>query len=205
MFHRIAIAAAALVLLAGCATTVEQPAAAPSPTPTSTPESFGVEVGTQSAGLEPVRAAVPPVRVQVATAGVDVSVEPVGVLSDGNMELPADPAVAGWYEYGSDPGSEAGTTVVAAHVDSLKYGLGPFSKLKNVPAGTIITVTTSDGAAHDYAVESVQSILKTELPIDQIFDRDSAPRLTLITCGGQFDSGTGHYTDNIVLTAVPVA
>lgn len=206
MFHRIAVAAAAVVLLAGCATTpVAQPVAAPSPTVSATPDAPVPDIPTQSTEIQPVRAAVPPVRVEVSAAGVAVSVEPVGILKDGTMELPADPAIAGWYEYGSDPASATGTTVVAAHVDSLKYGLGPFSKLKNVPAGTPITVTTADGATHQYTVESVQSILKAELPIDQVFDRDGAPRLALITCGGQFDYGTGHYSDNILLTAVPVA
>jgi hypothetical protein len=29
-------------------------------------------------------------------------------------------------------------------------------------------------------------------------------RLSLITCGGPFDHDSGHYRDNIVVTAVPV-
>jgi hypothetical protein len=27
--------------------------------------------------------------------------------------------------------------------------------------------------------------------------------LRLVTCGGDFDASTGHYTDNIIVTAVP--
>ena len=44
---------------------------------------------------------------------------------------------------------------------------------------------------------------KTTIPLDRYFARDGAPRLTLITCGGPFDRTTGHYRDNVVVTAVP--
>jgi LPXTG-site transpeptidase (sortase) family protein len=202
MFTRLAVALATLLLLAGCSTTsVEQ--LAPSPAPVGGIR-VGPEIGTQSSALQPVRHAVPPVRVQVSAVGVDVTVAPVGVEADGSMQLPQDVAVAGWYQFGSDPGSTTGTTVVAAHVDSVEYGLGPFSQLRNLAAGAIITVTSADGSTLDYTVESVQNILKTELPIGQLFDRDGAPRLTLITCGGQFDFAASNYSDNVVVIAVPV-
>jgi len=204
MFTRLAVAFVTLLLLAGCSTTsVEQLAPSPAPTPTGGTR-VGPEIGTQSASLQPVRAPMPPVRVQVGAVGVDVSVEPVGIETDGTMQLPPNVAIAGWYQYGSDPQSATGTTVISAHVDSLEYGLGPFSQLKNLTGGEIVTVTTADGATRDYAVESVQSILKSNLPIDDVFDRDGAPRLALITCGGQFDYDSLHYSDNIVVIAVPV-
>jgi len=140
----------------------------------------------------------------VPSAGIDVTVQPVGIEADGLMQLPANVAIAGWYRYGSDPESETGTTVIAAHVDSLEYGLGPFSQLKGLPAGTEVVVTTADGATHKYLIESVQNVLKEQLPLDQVFDREGAPRLVMITCGGQFNYDTLHYSDNVVATAIPV-
>jgi sortase (surface protein transpeptidase) len=145
------------------------------------------------------------VRVTIASLGVDMPVEPVGVEPDGLMELPPDVAIGGWYRYGSDPASATGTTVISAHVDSLRYGLGPFAKLKNLAIGESITVTTADGAARVYTVTSVQSVLKAQLPIDDVFDRAGAPRLALITCGGEFDSTARRYLDNVVVLATPVA
>lgn len=194
-----------LLSLSACASTtvVED---SPTPTPTSTfvtPPPNSGSLGTRSAALQPVRAAVPPVRVQVPAGGIDVTVEPVGVLADGQMELPANPRVAGWYRYGPDPESDAGGTVIAAHVDSLKYGLGPFAKLTSLSAGTKVQVTTADGVAHSYSIQTIQKILKAQLPVAQLFDRTGSPRLVLITCGGQFDYMTLHYSDNIFVTAVP--
>lgn len=205
MIQRIAVATLAVLLLAGCSAQAVQPAPSPSPSPTSQGgTATGPEIGTQSAALKPVRAAVPPTRVQIASVGVDVSVQPVGVEPDGFMQLPPNVAIAGWYRYGSDPGTGSGTTVISAHVDSLEYGLGPFSQLKNLGAGAIITVSSADGTTTDYAVESVRSILKTQLPLDEVFDRDGAPRLALITCGGQFDYEQLNYSDNVVVIATPV-
>ncbi len=207
MITRLAVAFVTLLLLAGCsATGVEQLAPSPVPTPTATGGTReGPEIGTQSAALAPVRAAVPPTRVVIDSLGVDIPVEPVGIEPDGLMQLPPDVAIAGWYQYGSDPGSPTGTTVISAHVDSLQYGLGPFSQLKNVAAGATVTVTSADGSVQQYVVESVQSILKSQLPLDQVFDRDGAPRLALITCGGQFDYDALNYSDNVVVIATPVA
>jgi hypothetical protein len=200
-----AIALLLLLPLTACAsTTIAEGTATPSPTPSSsTPPPNSGSVGTQSASLQPVRAAVPPVRVQVPAGGIDVIVEPVGVLANGQMELPANVRVAGWYRYGPDPGSDAGATVIAAHVDSLKYGIGPFSKLKKLPAGTPVIVTSADGIVHSYVIQTVQNTLKAQLPVDQLFDRTGSPRLILITCGGQFDYTTRHYSDNVFVTALP--
>ena len=41
--------------------------------------------------------------------------------------------------------------------------------------------------------------------MDRCFARDGAARLTLITCGGPAGPETGHYRDNVVVTAQPVA
>jgi len=202
MFTRIAVLTMTALLLVGCSSAEEQPA--PSPTPTQQESTPTVpEIGSQSAALGEVRMPVPPTRLQFDSLGIDVTVQPVGVQPDGLMEIPPRVEVAGWYKYGSDPGSAAGTTVIAAHVDSPVYGIGPFAELKNASVGETVTVTSADGTTRDFVVESVERVGKTQLPLDQIFDRDGAPRLALITCGGQFDYGTGHYVDNIVVIAVP--
>jgi LPXTG-site transpeptidase (sortase) family protein len=170
---------------------------------TAIPSPNSGSVGTRSSTIPPVRQAVPPVRVELPQANINVTVEPVGVKSTGLMDIPENVAIAGWYEYGADPDSASGTTVIAAHVDSVKYGLGPFSRLKRLGAGSAIVVTTSDGVAHSYVVQSLQNVPKKQLPVDEIFERDGSPRLILITCGGQFDTVSRTYSDNVIVTASP--
>jgi sortase (surface protein transpeptidase) len=145
-----------------------------------------------------------PSQVSVTSLGVDVPVIPVGLDDAGNMELPADPAVAGWYKYGPAPESAAGATVVAAHVDSLTYGLGPFAALADAEPGTLIVVTDVTGAARTYAVSSIETTGKGEVLWADVFDRTGRPRLILVTCGGEFDYSTRHYLSNVIIMATPV-
>ena len=51
-------------------------------------------------------------------------------------------------------------------------------------------------------IEQVARYPKVELP-DEVWARSGAPRLVLITCGGDFDTATRHYEDNVVAWASP--
>lgn len=179
----------------------------PTPSPIAQPERsttvLGIVPNVVSGAITGPRRPVPPVRVEVAGADIAVDVQPVGIESDGSFQVPENVAIAGWYQYGSDPDSPRGTTVIAAHVDSNAYGLGPFARLKTLSVGQQIVVTSSNGSIHNYRVQSVDKVLKSDLPLDSVFDREGAPRLVLITCGGQFNYDTGHYNDNVVVTALP--
>jgi sortase (surface protein transpeptidase) len=200
MRARFGIATVLLLLLAGCTPVTDGPAAQQPPvSPAPAPAVPAVPI--QSTQLRPVIAASPPTRVQVPSVGIDVRVVGVGVQPDGLMELPRDPKIAGWYRFGPDPSDPTGSTVISAHVDSLQFGLGPFSRLRDLPAGAEIIVTTADGTQHRYITEAVARSLKDELPVAELFERSGPPRLVLITCGGQFDTATRTYSDNVIVTA----
>jgi hypothetical protein len=68
-----------------------------------------------------------------------------------------------------------------------------------------MTLAGPGGADRAFEVVARERYSKTRIPLDKYFARDGAPRLTLITCGGPFDSRTRHYRDNIVVTAEPVS
>lgn len=165
------------------------------------------EVPRADASLGAANAAptVPPARVQVPSLEIDVSIAEEGIDADGALALPAEPDVASWYRWGPSPWSPAGATVIASHVDSLEYGIGQFARLVDVPEGTVVTVTATDGRIADFTVERVEVLTKTQVDWNSVFDRTGAPRLVLITCGGEFDYETGHYLSNVVVTASPIA
>ncbi|MGD8166067.1 class F sortase [Herbiconiux sp. P16] len=178
----------------------------PEPTATVLPDPppvAAVPLTNADISASPSVATVEPVRVEVASLGIDVSVVAEALDGDGALALPADPAVASWYRYGPSPWSPAGATVIAAHVDSLDYGLGSFSRLTDAPPGTPITVTAADGRVARFAVQSVTIADKSGVDWAQVFDRTGPVRLALITCGGEFDYDTGHYRSNVIVTAVP--
>ncbi len=205
-----------LFLLTGCSApatppggVAEQPVrAAELPTgPDRTfPERTVPDVPVRSAAVEDLDVAgtTPPVRIEIPALGVDLPVQPVGVRTDGWMDVPENPSEVGWYRFGPAPSSERGATVLAAHVDSLRYGLGPFARLKELPPGAEVLVTDDAGATTVYRVEQIARTGKAELDDAGVFDRDGTPRLQLITCGGSFDRQSRTYSDNVIVTAIPV-
>ena len=54
-------------------------------------------------------------------------------------------------------------------------------------------------------MESVQTVTKQDVPWDAIFDRSGPSRLTLVTCGGEFDYDARTYLSNVIVSANPIA
>ncbi len=141
-----------------------------------------------------------PTRLRVPAIAVDTSIMPVGMQADGQMEVPPA-ALVGWYRLGPRPGAP-GSAVLAAHID---YGgrRGAFFALPRVQVGNVVLVTESDGIERRYVVTERAQIAKTEVDLSRYFTNEGPARLTLITCGGVFNGSSGHYRDNIIITAVP--
>ena len=170
-----------------------------SPEPRSDPSRIGRATQRRVA----VQAAVvsKPVRVALASVGIDAPVRAVGVAADGQMRLPVDPRVMGWYRFGSAPGAESGgSVVIAGHLDSKRFGLGPLVRLRDTGVGDAIEVTLSNGATSTYTVVGVERFDRQGLP-DQLFSRQGPERLHVITCGGAYDADAGGYQQNLVVTA----
>ena len=160
--------------------------------------------GGQLAGTSPSAPRERPraVRVQVVSADIDSVVRPAGVSPDGQMALPPDPEVLGWYRFGPAPGDGTGSVVLAGHLDSERYGLGPLVGLRDVESGDPVRVTRADGTRGRYTVVDVRRYDRQALP-EKLFTRTGPERLRIITCGGDYLPDEGGYQQNLVVTAVP--
>ncbi len=176
-------------------TQLESSGGAPGPSPS---------VGRASAELtSQAQQEVRPTRVMVADVGIDAAIRSVGVAADGQMRLPPDPRVMGWYRFGPAPDSVTlGSAVLAGHLDSRRFGLGPLVRLREADPGDLVRVRLSDRSWVTYRVEAVTRYDQQALP-DELFARSGAPRLRIITCGGDYDADAGGYQQNLVVTAVP--
>ncbi|WP_422116454.1 class F sortase [Brachybacterium sp. UNK5269] len=144
-----------------------------------------------------------PVRIQYPGLGADLPITPTGVAEDGQMEIPADAADAGWYRFGQAPADDAGSTVIAAHAGSEETPEGPLYALRAAEVGDEVTVTDQEGTRHTYAVTSVERLGKDGLDFTPYFTRTGPERLVLITCGGQWLPERGSYADNVIVVAEP--
>lgn len=153
-----------------------------------------------------------PATISVPAIGVDAApIVSVGLEPNGDMEIPEDVDLIGWYEPSASfpdfpgvvPGAPEGTAVLSGHVDSRSQGRGVFYDLRLLDVGDEIEIAHADGVVTRYVVTGRTSYGKDEIPLGEIFVWDGPSRLALITCGGEFDRTARSYTDNIVVLAVP--
>ncbi|WP_432938031.1 class F sortase [Kribbella sp. CA-253562] len=179
------------------------PAIGGSPTPgrSAPPPVPSAPVRTRVAELPKATSGPAPDRVTIPSIGLELPVRAVGVAADGQMELPVNPAVVGWYRFGPVPADQQGAVVLGGHLDSREYGVGPLVRLRKLRVGALIEVRTTDGGTARYQVEGVRDVDKQKLAVGELFARTGARRLHLVTCGGPYDPNGGGYRDNLVVTA----
>ena len=110
--------------------------------------------------------------------------------------------MAGWYTGSPRPGA-IGSSVIVGHVDS-RLGPGVFFRLGLLRPAERIYVRRGDGSLAVFRVTSVHTYLKSRFPTAAVYGPEPGPQLRLITCGGTFDSTTGHYLSNIIAYATLV-
>ncbi len=167
----------------------------PTPTPTPTPSPTAT---TPPAPTTPYS----PLHVTIAAVGIDASVQPVGTTPDGQMEIPPDPMVVGWWQGSALARSRGGQH--GAGRTCFQHRLGPGS-LRETEAG--------HGWHHrrhhrpgrfptPYTVTSVESIHKTQFPASRVFSSSGPHQLVLATCA-DYDQVTSHWEDNLLVFASP--
>jgi sortase (surface protein transpeptidase) len=152
----------------------------------------------------PTPAAVPPPAVKIPSIGVAATMIPLGLTSDGRLEVPEDYDVPGWWSGGPEPGGP-GATVVVGHVDS-QEGPAIFYRLDELRAGDEVVVTNQPGVKTRFLVEGTEEVRKDDFPTRRVYGRTPEPTLRLVTCSGGFNEATGHYVNNLIVyaTAAPV-
>ncbi len=188
------------------------PAVPPAAAGTAAPPAPPAAAGTPGPGAdpapapdrEPVRVPLdpPPAPLGLTIPSIGVAtgpLVPLGLDAAGAMEVPPDATGTGWYVHSPAPG-DTGPAVLAAHVD-YAGAPGVFARLGDLRAGDPITVRRADGTDAAFVVDRVERHPKTAFPTAAVYGDTPGPELRLITCGGAFDDGSGHYVDNVVAFA----
>jgi len=149
--------------------------------------------------LRPADSTPVPVHITVPAIHVSSAITELHLQGDGALQVPEDPAQAGWWSGGAAPG-DAGPAVIVGHVDSLR-GPAVFYLLSALHPGDQVKIGRRDGSTVGFVVEAVRQYPKDAFPTDLVYGPTSQPTLRLLTCGGAFDRATGHYSDNVVVFA----
>jgi sortase (surface protein transpeptidase) len=149
------------------------------------------------------RSAAPPRWIRIPAIGVSAPVIPLGLNPDRTLQTPQEWGQTGWYTGGPEPG-EQGPAVIAGHVDSTS-GPAVFYRLGELHRGAVISIRRADRSQIRFRVQGVERWPKDRFPTRRVYARTPIAALRLITCGGAFDSATGHYLDNTIVYAARVS
>ena len=145
----------------------------------------------------------PPTTVSIPAIGVSSIIDPLGLNSDGTLEVPPrGPSYdhAGWFT-GSPPPGEEGPAVLLGHVNGRGGAPSVFSRLSELDVGNAISVTRSNGSTTTFEVYRAEQYPKDAFPTTAVYGDTDGSELRLITCAGAWDSEVQHYQDNTVVYA----
>ncbi len=190
------------------------PAAPTPPVPTVTPTlpktghgsnpnflAWHAMFGAKSSSTTTVAAGVgEPMSLKISSIAVDAQIERVGLAAGGSMDIPRDPLHAAWYMSGPRPG-EAGSAVIAGHLNWFNGVAGAFSNLHNVKVGDKVSVVDDKGARITFIVREIKKYDASADTTDVFSSSDGKAHLNLITCSGAWDKITNQYAERLVVFA----
>ena len=140
-----------------------------------------------------------PMSIDIPKIGTHAQVVPLGQDDDGTMQAPTDPDTVGWYDLGVGVGAP-GNALLDGHVD---WGgrLRAFGWLRQLEPGDAIQITDAAGNVLSYSVTWTRLYTADTAPLDEIFAQTSDEELTLITCGGAFDTAIRMYVSRWIVRA----
>ena len=140
-----------------------------------------------------------PIAIRIPLIQVDSEVER-RPITDNQMLDPTGPYVVAWYGATGRLGVP-GNAVLAGHVDYAGVGPAVFARLGELAAGDQIELTGEDVGVYRYAVAWSELFDAAAAPVDDIIGPTETESVTLITCGGAFDSGSGSYDGRLIVRA----
>jgi LPXTG-site transpeptidase (sortase) family protein len=156
-------------------------------------EAAGPRFPAPNEGAELVRLVVPKARVN------NRFVEK-GLNARREMEDPGGKDVIAWYNFSTLPGFGS-NAVLSGHVDWYTGERGVFWFLRDLKEGDEAEVHYSDGMVLKYRVTRVEVYGTNDAPVAEITGPTTNDMITMITCDGVFQRGTGDYTQRRVVWA----
>jgi hypothetical protein len=147
----------------------------------------------------PVLPASDPVVVAIPRIGARSQLVRLGLDPRGELEVPQDPARAGWFTDGAAPGA-LGPAVIAGHV-TWNGTPAVFYRLAGLRPGDQVMVSRADGRTAVFTVSRVARFPKSRFPTQAVYGAIDHAGLRLITCGGTYDAARHRYLDNVVVFA----
>jgi LPXTG-site transpeptidase (sortase) family protein len=140
-----------------------------------------------------------PVRLEIPKINVDAAIEPVGLTSQGAVDVPKDPTDAAWFSLSPRPGA-SGSSVIDGHIGWWKDGAAAvFNSLYKLRKGDRLYTVDGQGVTTTFVVRGSRKY-NPNANASGVFDSaDGKVHLNLITCDGTWNSTQKNYPDRLVV------
>lgn len=140
-----------------------------------------------------------PVRLKIQKINVETTIEYVGRLSSGEMDVPKETDNVAWYEPGIRPGDK-GSAVLAGHYGRWENGNGSvFDNLNALIEGDSLSVEDEKGAIINFVVRELRTYQSNDDASDVFESNDDIAHLNLITCAGVWNEVDQSYSERLVV------
>lgn len=141
---------------------------------------------------------IPPTRLVIPRIKVEAAIEPVGVTSAGEMDVPKAIENVAWFANGTVPGLP-GSAVVAGHYGWKNGKMSAFDDLHTLRAGDLLYVIDAQGATTTFAVREIK-LYPFDANATEIFlSTDKKSHLNLVTCEGEWNAKLKTYSGRLVV------
>jgi LPXTG-site transpeptidase (sortase) family protein len=137
-------------------------------------------------------------RIQLPSIGIDAPIVRVGMDASERMVVPTNARDVAWLDQGGIPGRTQ-NVVLAGHIAYNRIA-GSFNRIKDLRPGDEIIVAIESRQLR-YRVVFNCSFPRDTTLAERIMGYTRAPSLTLISCGGVFDTAARTHTDRIAVRA----
>lgn len=136
----------------------------------------------------------------IPAIGIDAPVEPVGVLSNGALNVPQinQWTGVGWYKDGPVPG-QAGSAIIDGHLDRPGGSPAVFWNLHQLQRGDMVMVVDAQGQTLRFQVIQLQAYRPNIAPLGKIYGDTSGVYLNLITCDGSWIPSQHQTAERLVV------
>lgn len=139
-----------------------------------------------------------PVRLKIPSLNLDATVEQVGVLSNGLMDIPKNANDVAWFEPGIRPG-EIGSAVIVGHYGWKNKNKPAFDDIHKLQKGDKIYVEDEKGVVITFVVRETRSYDPKANAMEVFISNDGKSHLNLITCEGVWSNILKGYPKRLVV------
>lgn len=137
------------------------------------------------------------VHLEIPSIDIETEVTEGGIIvnKQGQLEWQTVPFIAVQYRETALVGAR-GNAVISGHVVTIAEG-NVFRNLYKVNVGDAVGVETKEGR-YTYIVEEIKLVKPNAV---EVMAPTTSPVLTLITCGGEFDTRTRSFSDRLIVVS----